>query len=327
MKFRSKNLLITGGAGFIGSNFIELLFEKYPQINVYNLDLLTYAGDLKYTSSFNKNKNYKFIKGDISDPKIVNYIFEKYKIDGVVNFAAETHVDNSIINPEIFIKTNICGVFNLLKNSYKFWMKSPHLKKSEFSNARFHHISTDEVYGSIQNGSFSEKDKYQPSSPYSSSKSSADMIVRSYHKTFGLNTTISCSSNNFGKNQNHEKFIPKIIKSIINNLEIPIYGQGDNVRDWIYVKDNCEAILRIFNNGLDGESYNVGANNEFTNLEILNIISNIMCKKPKIQFVDDRYAHDFRYSLNCTKIKDQLKWDCKYKFKEALKNYITNEYE
>ena len=225
-EFRSKNLLVTGGSGFIGSNFIKYLFEKYRDLKIFNLDKLSYAGSEENTVSFIGKKNYKFIHGDICNYKLVDEIFKKYSIDGVINFAAESHVDNSIKSPDIFVKTNINGTFNLLKCSYLNWMLSPGVFKKEFENARFHQVSTDEVYGSINEGSFTESSPYNPNSPYSSSKASADMIVRSFHITYGLNTTISISSNNFGDNQNKEKLIPKIFDCYNNGKTFPLYGNG-----------------------------------------------------------------------------------------------------
>ena len=317
MKFRSKNLLVTGGAGFIGSNFINYLLKKYDSLKIYNLDLLTYAGNLENTNLFKENPNYFFIKGDISNEGLVQSLFDEYEIDGVINFAAESHVDNSILNPEVFIKTNINGVFNLLNISYKNWMSSNFKLKNKFKHSRFHQISTDEVYGSIIDGSFSEKSQYRPNSPYSASKASADMLVRSFNKTFGLNTTISVCSNNYGKNQNKEKFIPTIINSLINGKSIPVYGDGLNVRDWINVKDHCEAIEKVFNNSSSGETYNVGANNEISNLELIDKIYFDLKKKfkieKKIKFIDDRFGHDRRYSLSTSKIFNDLNWEAKYK--------------
>tara|TARA_B100002052_G_scaffold238237_1_gene222027 strand:- start:33482 stop:34456 length:975 start_codon:yes stop_codon:yes gene_type:complete len=317
MKFRSKDLLVTGGAGFIGSNFINYLLKKYDSLKIYNLDLLTYAGNLENTNLFKDNPNYFFIKGDISNEGLVQSLFDEYEIDGVINFAAESHVDNSIVNPEVFIKTNINGVFNLLNISYKNWMSSNFKLKNKFKHSRFHQISTDEVYGSIIDGSFSEKSQYRPNSPYSASKASADMLVRSFNKTFGLNTTISVCSNNYGKNQNKEKFIPTIINSLINGKSIPVYGDGLNVRDWINVKDHCEAIEKVFNNSSSGETYNVGANNEISNLELIDKIYFDLKKKfkieKKIKFIDDRFGHDRRYSLSTSKIFNDLNWEAKYK--------------
>tara|TARA_B100002052_G_C15827259_1_gene573529 strand:- start:136 stop:1137 length:1002 start_codon:yes stop_codon:yes gene_type:complete len=325
MKFRSKNLLVTGGAGFIGSNFIELILNKYKNVNIINLDLLTYAGNLDNTLSFKNFKNYKFIKGDICDYILLKEIFENYKVDGVINFAAESHVDNSIVNPGIFMRTNILGVYNLLKISYEKWMHCNFKYKSEFKHSRFHQISTDEVYGSNDEGSSKETDRHMPNSPYSASKSSADMIVRSFNKTYGLNTTITCSSNNFGPNQHSEKFIPKLINCLIKNYEIPLYGDGNNVRDWIYVKDNCDAIIKVYNKAENGEVYNIASNNELSNIEMINLFSKVLNVKPKIKFVPDRFGHDKRYSLSTQKIKDKLNWKSEFNFKEIIKNYALKQ--
>ena len=326
MKFRSKNLLVTGGAGFIGSNFINYLLKKYNEINIYNLDLLTYAGNLDNTSNFINNPKYLFINGDICDKTIVQNIFDKYKIDGVINFAAESHVDNSINNPEKFIRTNINGVFNLLSCAYTSWMNKPFEIKKEYRNSRFHQISTDEVYGSILKGSFNEESPYQPNSPYSASKASADMIVRSFNKTYGLNTSISICSNNFGKNQHKEKFIPTVIENLINNKPIPVYGNGENIRDWISVYDHCSAIDILFNKSDFGSTYNVGGNNELSNINLINIVFEILKKykniNKNIEFVNDRFGHDFRYSLNIKKIKNDLNWFPGTNFKIQLENYI-----
>ena len=222
MKFRCNNLLVTGGSGFIGSNFIEYLFNKYENIKIFNLDNLTYAGKVSNTLTFKENKIYTFIKGYIFDNNLLKYFLNQYKIDGIINFAAESHVDNSIRNPNIFIKTNIYGVFELMKAACGYWMDKNYILKKEFIHSRFHQVSTDEVYGSIKNGSFKETDNYNPNSPYSASKASADMLVRSFNITYGLNTTVSISSNNFGKNQNSEKFIPKILNCLRLNSEIPV---------------------------------------------------------------------------------------------------------
>ncbi len=329
MKFRSKNLLVTGGLGFIGSNFINNLLKKNYEIRIINLDAVTYAANPENVIEKRNHLNYKFINGNICDKKLVEEVFKEYQIDGVINFAAETHVDNSIDNPEIFIKTNINGVFNLLSVSYNFWMSSPFSCKNKFKNARFHQISTDEVYGSITKGSFDENSNYMPSSPYSASKAAADLLVKSFYTTFGLNTTISISSNNFGTNQNFEKFIPKVIKCLINGEKIPVYGSGKNIRDWIYVLDNCEAIEKIYNISKNGEIYNVGSGNEYSNNEIIEKIYYLMRKhkqtQKKVVFVKDRYGHDFRYSLSSSKIFKDLGWIPKYNFDENLENYIIKK--
>lgn len=325
MKFRSKNLLVTGGAGFIGSNFIHYILSNYD-CKVINIDALTYAGNLENTLSFNNHKNYKFIHGNICDKLLLEKIFKNYEIDGVINFAAESHVDNSIKNPDIFIESNISGVLNLLNTCNKFWMKSPFVVKNKFSHARFHQVSTDEVFGSIDKGSFTEESNYQPNSPYSASKASADFLVRSFNKTFGLNTSTSISSNNFGKNQHEEKLIPTVIKCILENKKIPVYGNGENVRDWIFVIDNCSAIDLIFNTAKSGSVYNVSSENTFSNIELIKVIHKLISNKIKkelnLEFVDDRFGHDFRYSLNSEKIRKELKWESKTKFVDSLNKYI-----
>lgn len=325
-KFRCKNLLVTGGCGFIGSNFIEYLLNKYDKLFILNLDLLTYAGDINNTKNFDSNKRYKFIKGNICDQVLLEKLFTIYKIDGVINFAAESHVDNSITNPDIFIKTNIQGVFCLLKICKKFWMNDNFITKPGYQNARFHQISTDEVYGSIDEGSFTEESNISPNSPYSASKASADLIVRSFDKTYGLNTVISRSSNNFGSNQNIEKFIPKVINSINNETNIYVYGDGKNIRDWMSVEDHSTAIEIIFNNAIKGSIYNIGANNEKTNLEIISIIGELMNKKIQakrlIKFVKDRPGHDKRYSLNIDKIIKDFNWRINCNFNDSLLKII-----
>ncbi len=326
MNFRSKNLLVTGGAGFIGSNFIKYFLDKYNDTKVVNIDCLTYAGNLDNTKDFSNNPNYFFIKGDICDEKHMSQVFREYKIDGVINFAAETHVDNSINNPNPFIKSNIIGVFNLINIAFKFWMTKPFKYKDEYKNSRFHQISTDEVYGSIKSGTFSEKSCYKPNSPYAASKASADLMVRSFNKTYGLNTTISICSNNYGPNQNQEKLIPKVIKNFKENIPIPIYGNGLNVRDWIHVIDHCEAIDIIFNNSDEGHIYNIGAKNELSNLELINrinsILNNFYSKTVKIDFVEDRFGHDFRYSIDTSKLEKLFKWKSKKNFDSEIRKII-----
>jgi len=324
--FRCKNILITGGAGFIGSNFIKYIFNNYKGINVYNLDLLTYAGDLQNTIEFNNNSGYKFIKGDICDNFLVNEIFSKYNIDGVINFAAESHVDNSIVNPDIFIKTNINGVFNLLNIAYKYWMDKPHKVKHLYKHSRFHHVSTDEVFGSIESGSFSENSPYNPSSPYSGTKAAADHLVNSFNITYGLSTSISISSNNFGKNQNKEKLIPKIINCLKNKLPIPVYGDGHNIRNWISVEDNCSGIDTIFNNSLSGKTYNIAGTDEISNLKVIEIISKkLNIEKAEINFIEDRFGHDRRYSVSTNKIRSELSWLPKFDFDKKITEYIKSE--
>ena len=320
--FRSKNLLVTGGAGFIGSNFINHIINKYENVNIYNLDSLTYAGNLENTNEFKHNPRYKFIHGNICDFALVSKLFKQYNIDGVINFAAESHVDNSISNPDIFIETNILGVNNLLSIANKFWNYKPFNTKSEFKFARFHQVSTDEVYGSIEKGSFDELSSYNPNSPYSASKASADLLVRSYNKTYGLNTSISISSNNYGKNQNIEKLIPKSISLISKDNSVPLYGSGKNIRDWIHVDDNCLAIDLIYNLAENGDKFNIASKEELTNLELLGIIYKSLDKKEKIMFVKDRFGHDFRYSLNTDKIRKVLGWFPKKNIQDSIKELL-----
>ena len=293
MKFRSNNILVTGGAGFIGSNFIKVLLDNHRNITVVNLDALTYAGNIKNTNTFKFDKRYTFIKGNICNSSLLDDIFANHKIDGVINFAAESHVDNSIKDPKKFIQTNIIGVYKLLSVAYKNWMTGNFKVKSQFNHARFHQISTDEIYGSISSGSFFEKDQYNPNSPYSASKASADMIVRSFNQTYGLNVTTSISSNNYGPNQHSEKFLPKIISCIISDEEIPIYGDGMNIRNWLFVEDNCEAIIKIFNKGLVGSKDNVGSEQEISNIELVKMVYEVFNKKEKIKYINDRFGHDF----------------------------------
>lgn len=321
MVFRCKNLLVTGGAGFIGSNFINYILSKYLDLNVINIDNLTYAGSLKNTKSFENNKNYNFVKGDICDKILLENIFDKYKVDGVINFAAETHVDNSIKEPTKFIQSNIIGTHNLLNACFKSWFDSAQKVKSGFEHSRFHQISTDEVYGSTKKGCFDELSPYNPNSPYSASKASSDMLVRSYNITFGLDTTISICSNNFGANQHEEKLLPKLIKSIHNKVPITIYGNGLNQRDWIYVIDHCKAVDLIFNKGKNGEKYNIGSGIEISNLELVRGIYKIYSQKENIQFIKDRHGHDFRYSINSEKIMSELNWSTSINIFDYFKKY------
>ena len=326
MKIKFKNILITGGAGFIGSNFIIYLQKNYPDLNIVNLDNLTYASDLNFLDDKVSKNNYTFTKGDICDESLVENIFIKHKIDGVINFAAETHVDNSIANPDSFFRTNIYGVYTLLKVCKRNWMDKPFKFKKGFEHCRFHQISTDEIYGSITKGSFDENSTLNPSSPYSASKASADMLVNSFKTTYGLSTSISISSNNYGENQNIEKFIPKVINSLINAKPIPVYGNGLNVRDWIHVNDNCTAIFKIFTQAQSGSKYNVAAKNELSNLDVINLISSILDEKQigskKISFVQDRFGHDFRYSISVDKIKQDLNWINKFEFRPSIEIII-----
>ncbi|MBT0883484.1 dTDP-glucose 4,6-dehydratase [Campylobacter sp. 2018MI13] len=312
-----KNILLTGTAGFIGSNFVPYFLDKYSEYNLINLDLLTYAGNLENLKECEKNTRFKFIKGDICNRELVEFIFKEFDISGVIHFAAESHVDNSIKNPEAFIKTNVNGTFTLLDVAYKYWMNKPFAYKDEYKNARFHHISTDEVYGTLgETGLFSETTPYAPNSPYSSSKASSDMIVRAYHETYGLNTIITNCSNNYGPKQHDEKLIPTIIRNALANKPIPIYGDGKNIRDWLYVLDHCKGIDIAYHTGKAGQTYNIGGKNERTNLEIVAKICEILDEllpknesyKNLLTFVEDRAGHDRRYAIDASKIENELGW-------------------
>lgn len=316
------NILITGGAGFIGSHVVRHFVTKYPDYKVVNLDALTYAGNLSNLSDIENFKNYEFVKGDITNSDFIKSVFKKYRFDSVINLAAESHVDNSIENPIDFVLTNVVGTVNLL-NSFKFlWDKKGYLNK------RFFHVSTDEVFGSLgAEGFFTEISPYNPRSPYSASKASSDHFVRAYGETFGLNYVISNCSNNYGEFQFPEKLIPLFINNILNNKELPIYGDGNYTRDWLYVKDHARAIDLIFHNGLDFESYNIGSNNEWKNIDLVKLLCNLMDKKlgkktgsseKLIKFVKDRPGHDKRYAIDSTKLNQKLDWSPKVNFEDGL---------
>jgi dTDP-glucose 4,6-dehydratase len=327
-----KKILITGGAGFIGSNFIHFFIKKYPHFKIFNLDKLTYAGDLKNLDGISENGNYHFLKNDIAEKKEVDELFQKYQFSDVIHFAAESHVDNSISNPGAFIQTNIVGTFNLLNSAYKLWMNGPFKIKDEFKTSRFHHISTDEVYGSLgETGFFTEETPYAPNSPYSASKASSDHLVRSYFHTYGMNVVTTNCSNNYGPRQHFEKLIPTVIRKALKGEKIPIYGNGLNIRDWLYVDDHCEAIDLVFHQGQQGETYNIGSNNEQKNIDIAHRICLLLDKlKPKnvgkysdqIEFVTDRPGHDFRYAIDAKKIKDELGFVAKTNFNQGLEQTI-----
>lgn len=335
----SKAILVTGGAGFIGSNFIPYFCNKYPDYFIINLDKLTYAANLTNLEECKNLLNYKFIEGDVCDKERIKQLFIINDIRGVIHFAAESHVDNSINNPEIFIKTNIEGTFNLLDTAYHYWMDGPNAVKKGYEDCRFHYISTDEVYGALgEDGSFTETTPYAPTNPYSVSKASADFMVQAYHKTFGLNTTKSNCSNNYGPKQHHEKLIPHIIGQALSEQPITIYGNGKNVRDWLYVLDHCKAIDLIFHTGKPGESYNIGCNNEIDNITIVKTICSILDqKRPRkkgkyedlITFVKDRVGHDFRYAIDSSKLQRELGWkpekDFVTKISETIDWYIKKE--
>lgn len=315
----SKTILITGGAGFIGSNFVPYFCAKYPQYKIINLDKLTYAGNLDNLKECESMPNYTFVQGDICDRDLIEKLFNNNDIKGVIHFAAESHVDNSIKNPGAFIKTNIEGTFTLIDVAFRHWMDGPNKVKAGYEDCRFHHISTDEVYGALgHEGFFTETTPYAPNSPYSASKASSDFIVRAYHHTFGMNVTTSNCSNNYGPKQHHEKLIPHIIKQALAEQPLPIYGKGENVRDWLYVLDHCKAIDLIFHTGKSGETYNIGGHNERNNITIVKTICKILDeKRPRangqkyedlIAFVADRAGHDFRYAIDATKLETELGW-------------------
>lgn len=331
------NLLVTGGAGFIGSNFIPFMLDWYEDIHIINLDKLTYAGSMKNLKTVENHLRHTFIEGDICDHDLVEEIFKKYKIDSVVHFAAESHVDNSIRNPMSFIDTNVIGTATLLNIAKDFWMSDIGSYKSRFKNARFLHVSTDEVYGTLSTeGYFTEDTPYAPNSPYSASKASSDMLVRSYYYTYGMNVVTTNCSNNYGPNQHDEKLIPTIIRKALALEEIPIYGDGQNVRDWLYVLDHCRAIDKVFSKGKSGETYLIGGQNEKTNIEIAESIcdileklkpiesskSNIISYHDLIKFVKDRPGHDFRYAVDNSKLRKELEFELEHSFEKGLEKTV-----
>ncbi len=327
-----KNILVTGGAGFIGSNFVKLMLEKHDY-QIINLDVLTYAGNLENLQEVEKYSKYTFVKGDVTDAKLLDELFSEYSIDGVVNFAAESHVDRSIENPQIFLLTNILGTQALLDTAKKYWKIKPEDKYSrEYKQGvKFLQVSTDEVYGALgKTGMFTETMPLSPNSPYSASKAGADLMVRAYHETFGLPTNITRCSNNYGSYQFPEKLIPLMINNCKKNKKLPIYGDGMQVRDWLHVKDHCEAIDTVLHKGELGEVYNVGGNNEKANIEIVKLIINELGKTEElIEYVQDRPGHDRRYAIDNTKITTKLGWKPAYTFEtgiaETIKWYLNNE--
>ena len=338
-KMSKETILVTGGAGFIGSNFVPHFIENNPNYNLINLDLLTYAGNLDNLKEVESHPKYHFCHGDICDKELVTKLFEENKIIGVIHFAAESHVDNSITNPEAFVRTNVMGTFNLLHCAYKEWMEEPFKIKDEYKGARFLHVSTDEVYGTLgETDFFTENTPYAPNSPYSSSKASSDMFVRSYFHTYGMNVVTTNCSNNYGPKQHSEKLIPTIIRKCLSGEDIPIYGDGKNIRDWLYVLDHCKGIELAFKEGRAGETYNIGGRNEKNNLEICHAICSILDEKSprkdgksykdQITFVKDRPGHDFRYAIDATKIENKLGWKADENFESGIiktTTYYLNE--
>ncbi len=324
-----KRIIVTGGAGFIGSNLLLYLHEKYPNSQFLNIDKLSYASDLSYLNSIKNSNRYTFKKLDIVDREAVRDIIRSYKPEGVIHLAAESHVDNSIKGPEPFIQSNVVGTFNLLEECRQFWKED----EERWSSNRFLHVSTDEVYGELgDEGAFSEDTPYAPNSPYSASKAGSDFIVRSYFHTYGMNVVTTNCSNNFGPHQHDEKLIPTVIRSAINHDDIPVYGKGQNVRDWLYVRDHCQAIDLVFQEGRAGETYIIGGDNEWKNIDLVNKICDILNEevgdapeddyKSLITFVTDRPGHDFRYAIDASKIKNELGWQREYSFENRLRETI-----
>lgn len=325
-------ILVTGGAGFIGSHVVRLFVNKYPQYQIVNLDALTYAGNLENLKDIKDKPNYKFIKGDITDEPFIDELFATYKFDGVIHLAAESHVDRSIMDPLAFIRTNVMGTAVLLNASKKHW-------KDNYEGKLFYHVSTDEVYGSLgEEGFFTEETAYDPRSPYSASKASSDHFVMAYHHTYHLPVIISNCSNNYGSHHFPEKLIPLAIHNIKNNKPVPVYGKGENVRDWLFVEDHARAIDTIFHKGRLGETYNIGGFNEWKNIDLINLLCMIMDKKLQrapgtsaqlITFVKDRAGHDLRYAIDATKLNKELGWEPSLQFEEGLEKtvdwYLANE--
>ncbi len=335
-----KKILITGGAGFIGSHVVRRFVTQYPGYDIYNLDALTYAGNLANLKDIEHHSNYHFIKGDITDAKFINELFHDYSFDAVIHLAAESHVDRSISNPLDFIMTNIVGTVNLLNAARDIWKnKLTSSSSGRTEEGLFYHISTDEVYGSLgETGLFTETTAYDPRSPYSASKASSDHLVFAYHHTYHLPVVLSNCSNNYGSHHFPEKLIPLAINNIKNNKPVPVYGKGENVRDWLYVEDHARAIDLIFHKGKTGEKYNVGGNNEWKNIDLIQLLCRIMDKKLKrpegnsaklITFVTDRPGHDLRYAIDSSKLQRELGWKPSLQFEEGLEKtvdwYLANE--
>lgn len=327
-----KTIAITGGAGFIGSHVVRLFVNKYPDYKIVNIDKLTYAGNLENLKDIETAANYEFVKADIVDASAMLKLFETYQFDGVIHLAAESHVDRSIANPTEFVFTNVIGTVNLLNAAKAIW-------KENYANKLFYHVSTDEVYGSLgMEGLFTETTNYDPHSPYSASKASSDHFVRAYFDTYGLPTLISNCSNNYGSYQFPEKLIPLFINNIRNNKPLPVYGKGENIRDWLWVEDHARAIDVIFHNGELGDTYNIGGHNEWKNIDLIKLMCRILDKKlgrPEgtsekgITYVKDRAGHDLRYAIDATKLKNELNWEPSLQFEEGLEKtidwYLENE--
>lgn len=335
-----KNILITGGAGFIGSHLVRLMVQKYPHYNIYNLDLLTYAGNLENLRDVEGSTNYRFIKGDICDVDFISKVMIDNQIDGVIHLAAESHVDRSILDPFSFAKTNVMGTLSLLQAARMYWSKAWAEQKngtkagdSPFEGKLFYHVSTDEVYGSLEDDGtfFTEETKYDPHSPYSASKASSDHFVRAWHDTYGMPVVISNCSNNYGPYQFPEKLIPLFINNICNNKPLPVYGKGENVRDWLYVEDHANAIDLIFHEGSVGETYNIGGFNEWKNIDLIKVLIATVDRQlgrpagaslPLITYVTDRAGHDLRYAIDSGKLHRELGWSPSLQFEEGIEKTV-----
>lgn len=334
--YTPKNILVTGGCGFIGSHFIHYVLAQPLAVKVINLDALTYAGSLEHLHSLDHDARYQFVQGDICDEALVKKILQQHQIDTIVHFAAESHVDRSIQGPKAFVQTNVMGTFVLLEAARQYWLAE---RQWNAQQCRFHHVSTDEVYGTLSktDPAFSESTAYAPNSPYSASKAGSDHLVRAYFHTFGLPMTLSNCSNNYGPWQHAEKLIPTIIRSCVAGQAIPVYGDGSNIRDWLYVTDHCDALWQIIQRGMIGDMYNVGGNNEWTNLAIVRKICQLLdTVKPAampyehlIRFVTDRAGHDWRYAIDATKIQQQLHWFPRETFEtgivKTVESYLDGE--
>lgn len=329
MSFSPKNILVTGGAGFIGCNYIRYMLEQYPEVHIINLDLLTYAGSLDNVMNLSDDSRHTFIKGDICDRSTVDRLLRQYDIDTIVHFAAESHVDNSISRPEVFVSTNVMGTFTLLESARQYWLVEKALDANQY---RFHHISTDEVYGTLDKGesAFTESTAYAPNSPYSATKAGSDHLVRAYFHTYGMAVTTSNCSNNYGPHQHAEKLIPTIIRNCLNGSPIPIYGDGSNIRDWLYVEDHCSGIDAVIHRGVAGEVYNIGGINEWSNIDIVTLICKLMDElNPGVQpyaslisFVKDRPGHDWRYAINAKKMSAKLDWRPRETFETGIRKTV-----
>jgi len=327
-----KNILITGGAGFIGSHLVRLMVQKYPHYNIFNLDLLTYAGNLENLRDVEGKTNYKFIKGDICDVEFMSKVMIDNQIDGVIHLAAESHVDRSILDPFSFAKTNVMGTLSLLQAARMYWSDGGK-NRAGFDGKVFYHVSTDEVYGSLEDDGtfFTEETKYDPHSPYSASKAASDHFVRAWHDTYGMPVKISNCSNNYGPFQFPEKLIPLFINNICNNKPLPVYGKGENVRDWLFVEDHARAIDLIFHEGADGETYNIGGFNEWKNIDLIKVLIATVDRQlgrpagaslPLITYVTDRAGHDLRYAIDSGKLHRELGWSPSLQFEEGIEKTV-----